>query len=355
MRNSDITYAKAVAIMLMVMCHGMAYEVPFIYMFHMPLFFFFSGYCFKEKYLFTPKQFIWRRIKGIYWPYVKWSLIFLLLHNAFYAINIYNSQFGWMGTVSQQYDAGDIVDKSKNIVLHMMGHEPLLGGYWFMRALFLGSILSFGGLWIGQRYFKRLSLDVRIVSWFAIVLLASMALSFWRPEEASFYIDSQVCLASVFFLIGLLFKVKNVEKFGWKKCCLAFSLILVGSFIWKIGMNESFYSVHKTIPYVVTGVLGAWLVYSLPWNKLQGRIANAVQFIGNNTLTILTWHFLSFKIVSLIIISIYNLPIVRLAEFPVITDYAVQGWWLAYFLAAIVVTCAIAYSNRWIRYSWIKL
>lgn len=45
----------------------------------------------------------------------------------------------------------------------------------------------------------------------------------------------------------------------------------------------------------------------------------------------------------------------RLSEFPVITVYAVQGWWVAYFITAMIVTCAIAYCNRWIKSPWLKL
>lgn len=84
-------------------------------------------------------------------------------------------------------------------------------------------------------------------------------------------------------------------------------------------------------------------------NTAQGTYTNILNYIGKNTLTLLTWHFLTFKIVSLVIISIYDLPIARLAEFPVITEYSKQGWWIAYFIVAMVVTCGIAYCNKWIK------
>ena len=54
-------------------------------------------------------------------------------------------------------------------------------------------------------------------------------------------------------------------------------------------------------------------------------------------------------------IGIYDLPIERLAEFPVITEYSQQGWWIAYFIVAMVVTCGIAYCNKWIKNNWLKL
>lgn len=60
MRNNSISIAKAIAIMLMVLAHTQFsdYGNKVINMFHMPLFFFFSGYCMKESYLEVPIVFI---------------------------------------------------------------------------------------------------------------------------------------------------------------------------------------------------------------------------------------------------------------------------------------------------------
>ena len=60
-------------------------------------------------------------------------------------------------------------------------------------------------------------------------------------------------------------------------------------------------------------------------------------YLGEINLTVLSWIFISFKIVSLIIIYFENLPIERLAEFPVINDYTSQGWFILYFVTGMVV------------------
>ena len=85
MRNMLVDTGKGIAIILM--CIGHAYCPDalfyFIYMFHMAFFFMMSGYFFSDKNLDNPKAFIWKRITGLWVPFVKWGLIFVLLHNIF--------------------------------------------------------------------------------------------------------------------------------------------------------------------------------------------------------------------------------------------------------------------------------
>ena len=86
MKDNSVSIAKGIAIILMVLAHTRFSEYGnyWINMFHMPLFFFFAGYCFKDKYLEIPSDFVIKRFKGLYKPFVKWGLIFLVLHNLFF-------------------------------------------------------------------------------------------------------------------------------------------------------------------------------------------------------------------------------------------------------------------------------
>jgi len=143
-RNETITIAKAFAIMLMVVAHAGIFSPAghFIYIFHMPLFFFCSGYCFKQKYLSQVRQFIVRRLRGLYLPHLKWSFVFLALHNVFFHLHVYSSDYGLNGWTQTLYGWQDFARISAKIVFTMGGHEPLLGGYWFLRALLMASVLG---------------------------------------------------------------------------------------------------------------------------------------------------------------------------------------------------------------------
>lgn len=145
MKDNSVSIAKAIAIILMVLAHTRFSEYGNyrINMFHMSLFFFFAGYCFKDKYLKTPSDFVIKRVRGLYKPFVKWSLIFLVLHNLFFYLNIYNDELGARGIVSHLYTWQETLKKAAFIVTRMSDTEQLLGGYWFLKSLFWGSLIAF--------------------------------------------------------------------------------------------------------------------------------------------------------------------------------------------------------------------
>ena len=102
MRNPVFSVCKAIGIILMVIGHAEAPELVcnFLYTFHMPLFFIAAGYFFSEKNLADPWTFCKKRFKGLYLPFVKWSLVYLLLHNVFHYFGILNETYGnWTGGV----------------------------------------------------------------------------------------------------------------------------------------------------------------------------------------------------------------------------------------------------------------
>lgn len=98
-KNTVISICKGIAIILMVIGHANAPKFihDFIYVFHMPLFFITAGYFFSRKYLDNPKVFLIKRFKGLYLPFLKWSVIFLFLHNLWFRFGLLNEQYGGSG------------------------------------------------------------------------------------------------------------------------------------------------------------------------------------------------------------------------------------------------------------------
>ena len=104
-RDTVISIAKGIAIILMVIAHAEApgWLCKFIFEFHMPLFFITAGYFFSLKYLNDEATFVKKRVKGLYWPFVKWSVFFLVIHNWMFDLGVLNERFG--------NDAGGVIQE----------------------------------------------------------------------------------------------------------------------------------------------------------------------------------------------------------------------------------------------------
>ena len=143
--NTNLSICKAIAIILMCAGHteGPSSMITFIYLFHMPLFFIAAGYFFDKKYLSDPWSFCVKRFKGLYVPFLKWSLFFLIFHNLFFKIGLMNEQYGnWEGGITHPYDWYQFCQRLVHIVFSMGGYDEFLAGaFWFFRALLVASIM----------------------------------------------------------------------------------------------------------------------------------------------------------------------------------------------------------------------
>ena len=144
MRNHTFNIVKALAIILVVACHagGPAWFNHTVFLFHVPVFFICAGYFFHTKYLNDERTFVVRRVRGLYVPFVKWSLFFLIIHNVLFPIGLLSETYGNSGGgVTHPFTLHQTVQHAISIVCNMSGYDPFLGGtFWFFRALFLSSI-----------------------------------------------------------------------------------------------------------------------------------------------------------------------------------------------------------------------
>lgn len=164
--------------------------------------------------------------------------------------------------------------------------------------------------------------------------------------------------SGVFILSGYMYKVSNMSLH--KKIWFLFaSLVLVtlGTFFWQGTAGAVIW--QNQIPFTLTGVCGSISTLGLcriVENNINcRRIKSCLHFIGDNTLTVLTWHFSFFVVVSFVITKIYELSLLRIGEFPVIVEYSNRGWWIVYFVVAMAGSLLFAYCNKFIKPKWLHL
>ena len=143
-RDRTFSILKALAILLVVTAHAAAptYVSRFAYMVSVPAFFVCAGYFFRPDYLERKSTFVVRRVRRLYFPFVKWSLLFLLLHNLLFPLGLLSETYGnAAGGVTHPYDWHTAMQNLWSIVFNMSGYDVFLAGaFWFFRALLLASI-----------------------------------------------------------------------------------------------------------------------------------------------------------------------------------------------------------------------
>ena len=334
-RYNQVSITKGIGIILMVLGHAICSEpiVRFIYMFHIPLFVCCSGYCFNEKYLTDARSFIVKRIKGLYLPFVIWTITFVLLHNLFCRLNLLNGTYSFSKDLAYPYSFVEIKSRILAAIFKMQNIEDLVQPIWFLRSLFLGSIFSYIVLRVIKRWWLRIIVPIVIASIFSLLIV-----KFGFANEIKTFV-----FFSFFFICGYLFKQierkndcnENIKQiFG---IIFGFLLVFIGSILWPSFITSV--SHITVVPYAISalgGIYAIWKVSGLLVTRSK-YCQKILVYIGNNTMPILVLHFLSNKLVSILIIIIYNLPIERLAECAVIYDYSKLGWWVAYLIVGITV------------------
>ena len=360
-RNTTISICKALAIILMVIGHA---DCPgglsaFLYEFHMPLFFMAAGYFFSLRYLNDEATFIKKRIRGLYLPFLKWSVFFLCIHNLMFDIGLLNEQYGnWSGGVTHPYTWHQAEQRFWNMISAMGGYDEFLcGAFWFFRGLLVASILYLVLFKIGVRLWtaitKEKPTEKAYRQWIPIgVCLTALLLAAWKTSENLKVITLvqggyRDIMGIFFFGMGFLFRQwEHKYKPTWWNTVLFFVVVLVFSIYLTANMNwRSTFNQFLSLP--VPALCGCLLTYNIAtwFNRHEGRWKQLLVYMGDHTLAIFVFHIISFKIVSAVKILYYDMDWAQIGCHMVIHDHASDDlFWLLYGLVGVSVPLLVNYA-----------
>jgi fucose 4-O-acetylase-like acetyltransferase len=337
--------ARAFAICLIVLGHSFTEDSTspiraFLYLFHVPLFFIISGFFFKEDYLSAPKNFVLRRLRRLWAPFLLWSVPFVLLHNIFFKLEIYSPEVTFRGTTVPHYSITDTFVRLAQLIFFQES-EQLLGGFWFLPCLFFTAIIFFVFSSISNKLKNNYALPILCILGFIlgnIMFYFNIRLPFIPYDFRLFLITTLV------FFIGFLYKKYEylipINSYFSLLCLLLLILVLMIGCYKIDSINSTVGYLPKAILYLIlTPILGTYIILYLSKIVSRYRIADFFDYIGRNTITILALHFLSFKLVSFIIVHSDNLNRFEIASFPVIPNH--DSWFLAYFLAGVLIPLSV--------------
>ena len=318
-KNNHIAIAKAIGIILMVVGHsGCPNSISsFIYTFHMPLFFFFSGYFIKD--INTRESlmvFTLKKLKGLYLPYLRLSLLFLLLHNTFCSLNIYNALSN-----TYPYQVSDYLIQLRKI-LFMSDYELLLRPFWFIKELLLSSLCVGAISLIRHKYFSKLT-NIHL-----LIITLFLALLFKRVPAIPLIGDFSLCLFCIAYIYsGMIFyQFKHYISPSYMIITATFVIVFIGSQLFNDTIDMRYVNSTHLIPFYILSLCGIILLYCISVRLERTPLNNSLYYIGNNTFPILALNLIALKTGNLIKIIIHDMPIEKLASYTVINEYNTYYW-----------------------------
>ena len=283
-RKVSIDIAKGIGISLVVLGHlndyfgaGIPGAYKFIYLFHVPLFFFLSGLFFKEKERFG--DCLKKKFFRLYVPY-------LLANIFFFAVEMTRARLmgsAYDGTISW----GDLFYAAFGLwpVLSMLSRPT-----WFILILFRVFII-YKLLQLIFKSNKSLMLSVCV--------LAGIFGAFFPIEK---FMIGQTLAALPFFSLGHVCTaefIDNQKVFSTKNCVIIGIVSAAAAYFISLHqMTNIAVNVYGNVPLYFTGaILGIMMVISV--SKLLENwavAAKSLSFIGKYTLPILIWHIFVIKV-----------------------------------------------------------
>ena len=339
-KNNHIAIAKAIGIILMVIGHAgtpSIYIGKFIYLFHMPLFFFCSGYFFKG--LMDIDELIpycKKRLLGLYLPYLKYSLLFLLLHNIFFQFYLYEYPYDYIDFLRQFL---------KTLV--MSDYETMLRPFWFIKVFFLSSIFAA----IVSLFYRKNSKYINTKTITILCIILTIMIKTTNNPIPVIGDLSVITFGITYIYSGHLFRqYEGCIHINHLMLIIIFLATAIGCVCF-IGIIDMRYTtISNTIPYYLLSILGIIMVIRISqgFNRhLPSTIKNALYYIGNHTMSILALHLFAFKLGNLAKIWFYDMPIEKLSDHTIIYENN-NFFWIIYIVLGISLPIFINYIyNAW--------
>ena len=364
-RIKEIDILKALAIIGMVLGHAGAPFTHFIYLFHMAVFIIASGFVYKG--VSTGKisdiwRFVLKKLKQLYLPFVICNSIFVLLNNLFIKLNIYTDNADVLlyvtgGHVSTHNKLG-LVEIIKNIFYGFLfkGSTTMGGALWFLAILFFVFILYCFFDFIITKFVRK-QRNIWVIH--GIISLVLLAFGFFLSAKSIKILGIEK-IASTYWLYSFghgLSKLRGLyENWIWKH----YLTLMVASFVVLLFLN-SFGSISLsandyTNPFffIISSISGWCFLYSISFFISKSFAGKPMIYIGQHTLAIMMLHFLSFKLVAVLIVQIYNFPAYYIAAFPNLNGS--EGlWWILYTIIGVSLPLLADYIYRLLKNSIINL
>lgn len=157
-------------------------------------------------------------------------------------------------------------------------------------------------------------------------------------------------LGAVFFYYGYMLNINHLvmDKKKYRNAIFIITLLITPIIALKLPSSMFTMGTSEVITYIISAILLSTSIFFV-FERFGNRKIGILNYIGQHTLEILTWHFLLFKAVSFIIVLLNDLPIEQIAYFPTIQEYSRYGWWIVYTVIGVMIPIAMTYLKTKIK------
>lgn len=345
-----INILKALAILLVVSGH---LEFSLLgmfppYSFQLALFFFISGYLFKDKYLYDVYTFIKRRVKSLLVPYFLYNMFYL-----FVTLFIFK--------VTGKFWGMPITLKNFFITPFLNGHQfDLSCPLWFVTQLFMTMVVF---LFI-FRFLKKLK-DNKIfhLCTFTVIGICAIPLSKMIHIDAVSLVAIRTMFSLFFVYLGYYYRYYIEDKIDIFLFKYLWIIVIIQSVLWLFnrdfnpehGIGLSYVLVwarfdEQLFVPILTSITGIWAsLFAV--NMFFPYIKNSkfINIIGENTYHIMANHLLVMYIITAVFLKINGIPISERANHDIYWIYnPVQTTYL-YFVLTVVISAYLGVVLKFIK------
>lgn len=356
-RDRTVDIIKGIGIVLMVVRHARAPFSDFVLLFHMAIFFIASGFLLNCRYAETfsgVMKYIKKKIKGLWLPYFMYTCAFLLLNNFFLKINVYtdNPQFltekileeGYVG-LGKYYGISEIVKQIVKAVFFRSGTQ-VGGALWFFMTLFTVLIAYIVCEFLLKKSFSKTSTVICMQTVISVIFLVFGYICMLNDITVKSF-DKTL---SVYILIhiGRVLRhfsgMERLKKVFWGN----FAMLIVGIIVLLCGYQRGYISIasndiENPLFFIIMSMAGWILLYGVAGiiDSLSQGTVDTLSYISIHSVPIISLHFLSFKVISLIAVAVYEFDWYMIAAFPVLMRTG--AWWILYTVAGVGIPLICQY------------
>ena len=299
----------------------------------MALFFIVSGYCYREKNI-GMRDWGTKKLKALWIPNFISVLVLSLVSDILVDLHIVSMDAYVPFTVK------NFIGNTIKAFLFGGGRQ-LLGANWFLRTLFFGLLL--------YEIINRLLSYINIKKWIprVIICISILTMGWLLTGLMGHGMYFNILSVPVLLEIGRVIKHKDMinryRNKGYALICgLVFlTMLMVVSKLGSITMNYNV--IVNPLFFLLCSLLGFSLCVSVAdlIYKYSRNLRRITVYMGANSLTIMLLHFVSFKVVTLLQITLLGENIEKLTSYPVYISS--NGWWIMYSVAGISIPLLAAF------------